>query len=309
MCVCARAARAPGCLRAMLGLQRASAAATHAGRHLRRKHGRGGGGRPGEEAREPGAGWGRRSRERQRWGGGRAGGCCGLRPPAKDSPQRKAGSSICWRKRQAGAWKAAEEAGGLDRAQVALLLPDDRPRPHDAKPPHRLPRSEAVRPHQVQRDERPRPAEPREAVYGDGAGGGVDDAEECGDDVVGRGGAVLENEVEVLEAVRGEAAGVVARLVEAHDGADPHVMEDVGVIERAEEALSTRRVVVFASAEVHRALKGDELARDHLLQVAISRIVVVSILVDMSFAPHDVGMRKLNPALKLSFIESSPTVK
>ena len=53
---------------------------------------------------------------------------------------------------------AADEGGGLDGAEVALLLPDDRPRPHDAKPPHRLPRREAVRPHQVQRDERSGPA-------------------------------------------------------------------------------------------------------------------------------------------------------
>ena len=73
----------------------------------------------------------------------------------------------------------------VKHAEVVLLLPDDRPRPHDAQPPYRLPRREAVRPHQPQRDERPRPPEPVMTMHGDGAGGGVDDAEEGCDDGIG----------------------------------------------------------------------------------------------------------------------------
>ena len=126
----------------------------------------------------------------------------------------------------------AEDA--FDCAEVLLLLPDDRPRPHDAQPPHRLPRREAVRAHQPQRDERPRPAPAVIAVHGDGAGGGVDDGEEGSDNGAGRAGGLVEAEVKVLEAVRGEGVGVVARLVEADDGADPHFGEDLCIVGRAE---------------------------------------------------------------------------
>ena len=78
-----------------------------------------------------------------------------------------------------------------------------------------------MRPHQVQRDERPRPPPAVAAVHGDGAGGGVDGGEEGGDHGARRAGGFVEGEVVVLEAVRGEGAGVVERLVEADDGADP----------------------------------------------------------------------------------------
>ena len=128
---------------------------------------------------------------------------------------------------QAGAGRAIDKARGLNRAQVALLLPDDRPRPHDAQPPHRLSRREAWRPHQVQRDERSRPPPTVAAVNGDGAGGCVDDVAECRGDVVRGAGAAFEGEVEMLETVRGEGAGVVVRLVEADNCAYADVLRVV----------------------------------------------------------------------------------
>ena len=63
-------------------------------------------------------------------------------------------------------------------AQVVLLLPDDRPRPHDPQPPHGLPRREAVPPQHVERDEHAGATESGLAVDGDGARRGVDDAED-----------------------------------------------------------------------------------------------------------------------------------
>ena len=55
-------------------------------------------------------------------------------------------------------YAARHRLGSLLRLP-APELPDDRPRPHDAQPPHRLPRREAVRAHQPQRDELSGPAQ------------------------------------------------------------------------------------------------------------------------------------------------------
>ena len=76
-----------------------------------------------------------------------------------------------------------------------LLRADDAPRPHDPQPPDRPRRSEPRPPHQPHRDERAGPAEARAAVDGDGAGLGVADVEEAGDDGLGRDRAVREEEV------------------------------------------------------------------------------------------------------------------
>jgi hypothetical protein len=46
--------------------------------------------------------------------------------------------------------------GGLNSAEVVLLLAYDGPRPHDAQPAHGFPGAEAVRPHHMQRDHPPR---------------------------------------------------------------------------------------------------------------------------------------------------------
>ena len=73
----------------------------------------------------------------------------------------------------------------------AHLLPDDAARPHDAEPSDGLARREAVRPHHVERDERAGAPQAGAAVHGDGAAGGVGDAEEGRDDGVGRAGAIL----------------------------------------------------------------------------------------------------------------------
>ena len=69
----------------------------------------------------------------------------------------------------------------------------------------------------------------------------------------------------MLEALGGEGLGIVARLVEADDGGNSHLVEDVGVVGWREGARPARRVAIYERTEVHRPFESDKLARDHLL--------------------------------------------
>jgi hypothetical protein len=101
-----------------------------------------------------------------------------------------------------------------------MLLADDRPRQHaslsDAQPPHRRPRREPPLQHQVQRDERAGPPQPRLAVHRHQPLRRVHDVQEAPHHVRRRRGAVVEVEVVVADAVRGEVAAVLLGLVEPH---------------------------------------------------------------------------------------------
>ena len=136
---------------------------------------------------------------------------------------------------------------------------------------------------------------PGVAVDGDGARRGVDDAEEGGDEVVGRAGAVLELEVEVLKAVGGEGRGVVARLVEANDGADAHVAEDVDVVGGAELSHTVGFISKFSATKAHWSFESDKFSWYNLLKITIRRIVEVSIVNDVNLAPHITAQRSPNP--------------
>ncbi len=188
----------------------------------------------------------------------------------------------------------------------------DGPRPHDAQPAHGLARAEAARPHpsQVQRDERAGAAQAGVAARRHGAGRGVDDAEEGGDDGVGRAGAVGESEAVVREAPRGQGLGGVPRLVEAHDGGHAHAAEDVGAEGGAEGPRAARVVVVrCVVGRGDGALERNELAGHHLLQVAVGGVVVVAVLrvlVRVDGAPHVVG--SAHPAVLHALLEASPAV-
>ena len=224
----------------------------------------------------------RRASLRLRRGDRGCGGGRGGRGRAEDSAERLA------------SWRGP--ACRLEGAEVVLLLADDRPRPHDAQPPHRLPRREAVRAHQPQRDERPRPADSSVTVHGDGAGGGVDDLKEGGDHAVWGAGAALEGEVKVLKAMPGEGLGVVARLVKSDNGAYAHVLEDFDKVSRTKETHVDFCVKILLTAEVQRASKCDKLARDHFLHITICRIGIIFELRNIDFTPHVTRCRISNPA-------------
>jgi len=114
-----------------------------------------------------------------------------------------------------------------------LLLADDAARADDAQPAHGPPRREAAGPHHVERDEGARAAQARHAVHRHDALGAVHQAEEAVDDVGRRGRAVLEEEVVVGDAVGGEVGPVVLWRVEADDGRDADLLEDVDIVPRA----------------------------------------------------------------------------
>ena len=88
------------------------------------------------------------------------------------------------------------------------------------------------------RNERP---QPRVTVHHDGAGRGVDDAQEGGEDLIGRADVVLDFKVAALVAPRHEVLGAVARLVEEHSGAEsPPIPISYVMLSRQDGSLATR---------------------------------------------------------------------
>ena len=124
-----------------------------------------------------------------------------------------------------------------------MLGTENRPRPGDPHPSDELRSRETVVLHGIAGDERAGSAEPRLAVHRDGARGALGDVEELDGDVRGRRGAVVEQEVVVRDARRGEGGRVVLLLVEADDGGDAKVLEDgeVGLGEAVLRRLGYRR--------------------------------------------------------------------
>ena len=96
-------------------------------------------------------------------------------------------------------------------------------------------------------------------------------AQEGGRDGVGRGRAVRELQVQVAEAARLGGGGVAAHLVESHHQLHAHVQQDLGVVLGAEGArpVGAVGVLVAPPSQVHGPLQRDELARPHLVQVAV----------------------------------------
>ena len=179
---------------------------------------------------------------------------------------------------------------GLDRREEVLLLPDDRPRPHDAQPAHGLPRREAAPPHQVERGERAGAAEARGAVHGDRARGRIGEGEEADEGGGRRRIAVGEGEAVVGDAGGGEGGWVVSRALELDDGGSAELVQDGDEVCRGKVAHGAA-IAVDGAGEVARPAEGDELARDHLVQVAVERVVVMRVLGGVDAPPAVGGVR------------------
>ena len=90
----------------------------------------------------------------------------------------------------------------------------------------------------------------------------------------------------MLEAGVGEGAGVVVGLVEADDGGDAELAEDVDVAGRAEVANALCRIIPSNEAlQIVFAFAGDKLARDDLVKIAVERDFVHN--VPLSAQPID----------------------
>jgi hypothetical protein len=139
---------------------------------------------------------------------------------------------------------------------------------------------------------------------------GVGRGQECGNDLVCRGGAVLELEVAVLDPVRLEGAGIVLLFVESNNQQNIDLLEDVDEVVWTEVPMTTSVIMIVAALEVFGALEGDELARNHLMQIPVEWLVVLFILLDVNLPVQwrILGCGEGYPLVRLASGEACPAV-
>mmetsp|Transcript_34424 Transcript_34424/g.83770 ORF Transcript_34424/g.83770 Transcript_34424/m.83770 type:complete len:294 (-) Transcript_34424:989-1870(-) len=161
-----------------------------------------------------------------------------------------------------------------------LLRPNHGARPANPQPRNRLPRTEALMLHHVQRNQRPRASQPSLAVHRNHASLLVADVEKLPHNMCRGGRAVLKLEVVKIEARLLEMRLVIRfRLVEANNGRDIHVLEDLHILAGCEGVEPRCNLCLF----LRRPLEANKLWRQPV-QVAIEGVVPMLILLQAKFA-------------------------
>mmetsp|Transcript_30491 Transcript_30491/g.73539 ORF Transcript_30491/g.73539 Transcript_30491/m.73539 type:complete len:418 (-) Transcript_30491:58-1311(-) len=179
-----------------------------------------------------------------------------------------------------------------------LLRPNHGARPANPQPRNRLPRTEALMLHHVQRNQRPRASQPSLAVHRNHASLLVADVEKLPHNMCRGGRAVLKLEVVKIEARLLEMRLVIRfRLVEANNGRDIHVLEDLHILAGCEGVEPRCNLCLF----LRRPLEANKLWRQPV-HVAVEGVVPVLILLKTE------GL-ELKPASVYCALEALETVE
>jgi hypothetical protein len=145
-------------------------------------------------------------------------------------------------------------------------------------------------------------------VHGQHGPGGLREVEEGGGDACRRRGAVLELQIVVTDAELTEFGGVVLWLVEAHDVRHPEVSKDLRVVFGAKLPVAPLVINILPAAEILWALESHELVRNYLVNVAVERVAVMIVFMNVDLSTKSGRVWGLDPSQRLTPPKTPPTV-
>mmetsp|Transcript_65775 Transcript_65775/g.176227 ORF Transcript_65775/g.176227 Transcript_65775/m.176227 type:complete len:240 (+) Transcript_65775:553-1272(+) len=134
----------------------------------------------------------------------------------------------------------------------------------------------------------------------------VDNVQEAGDEGLWWRGAVVKDEVIVLNAVAAENVRVIVRIIESDHRRHPKVVKHVCVVVGAEDTAATNVFVVLVAWESIRSAEGNKLIRYNLLELTVQRGIVVLIFINIIATFTFVGT---DPTKALHLRKSFPAVQ